>query len=75
MKAISMHFSVEEVLKLSINSGVDVLMFSHNIAGTTDESIEEIHQTLVDLVMNGEIEYDLIRRSYNRIMIAKTKLN
>jgi beta-N-acetylhexosaminidase len=74
MKAISEHFSLDEILMLTINSGVDVLMFSHNIEGTTDHSIEDIHQTLIKLVMDDWIEYSRIQESYDRISRLKQQL-
>lgn len=73
MKAISQHYSLEETLILAINSSVDVLMFSHNIEGTTDYSIEEIHETLVELVLSDKISIERIEESYGRIMRLKNQ--
>jgi beta-N-acetylhexosaminidase len=75
MKAISSHYTLAEILTLAVNSGVDVLMFSHNIEGATDHAIEDIHSTLVHLVLDDKIKYERIEESFNRIIELKSTLN
>ena len=71
MHAISKFYGLEQSLKLSINAGVDIVIFGNNIEGAKDYTPENIHATLKKLVLEGEIPMSRINESYNRIMALK----
>jgi beta-N-acetylhexosaminidase len=71
MHAISKFYGLEQSLKLSINAGVDIVIFSNNIEGSKDYTPENIHATFKKLVLEGEIPISRINESYNRIIALK----
>jgi beta-N-acetylhexosaminidase len=64
MGAIKEHYSKEEALKLSINSGVDIVMFCNQLG---DDKAEDIIETIYKLVQNGDIAQERIEESNKRI--------
>lgn len=64
MGAIKEHYSNEEALKLSINSGVDLIMYCNQLG---DDKVEDIVETIYKLVQNGEIPLKRIEESNIRI--------
>lgn len=64
MGAIKEHYSNEEALKLSINSGVDLIMYCNQLGCDRAEDIIEI---IYKLVKNGEISQSRIEESNKRI--------
>ncbi len=64
MGAIKEHYSNEEALKLSINSGVDLVMYCNQLG---DDKAEDIIDTIYKLVKNGEIPQSRIEESNKRI--------
>lgn len=75
MKAISEQYGIEKAVALAINAGVDVLMYSHNIQGTTDQTADKVFITIKKLVDDGTISEERIRESYNRIIELKNRYN
>ena len=71
MHAISKFYGLEQSLKLSINAGVDIVIFSNNIEDSKDYTPENIHATLKKLVLEAEIPMERINESYNRIIALK----
>jgi beta-N-acetylhexosaminidase len=71
MHAISKYYGLAQSLKLSINAGVDIVIFSNNIEGSKDYTPENIHATFKKLVLDGEIPLSRINESFNRIMALK----
>jgi beta-N-acetylhexosaminidase len=71
MHAISKYYGLAQSLKLSINAGVDIVIFSNNIEGSKDYTPENIHATFKKLVLDGEIPFSRVDESYNRIMNLK----
>jgi beta-N-acetylhexosaminidase len=73
MKAISDHYGLEETLRLSINAGVDVLLFANN--SVYDPHIAKKAQSMIiSLVKSGKISISTINRAYRRIMQLKKDL-
>ncbi len=72
MSAIRDHYSMKEVVTLSIASGVDVLMFTNNVWVDDRVKATKIRQLIVDLVRDGEVSRERIEESYQRIMQAKS---
>ncbi len=71
MQAISKQYGLEESIFLSINAGLDVLMFSNNIKGVKDYSPANIHRIIKQLVRSGKLSEARINASYDRIMAMK----
>lgn len=64
MGAIKEHFTNEEALKLSINSGVDLVMYCNQLG---EDSAEAVIETIYKLVIDGEIPKERIEESNKRI--------
>jgi beta-N-acetylhexosaminidase len=64
MGAIKEHYSNEEALKLSINSGVDLVMYCNQLGS---DKAEDIIETIYKLVKNGDIPLERIEESNKRI--------
>lgn len=71
MHAITKHYGLEKALKLSILAGVDVLMFSNNIQGSENRTVDRVHRVIKELVMDGTITEERIDKSYRRILKLK----
>lgn len=74
MKAISAEYGLKDALELAINAGVDVLLFSGNIAGQPPLSASVIIDTIMELVREGRVREKRINESYARIMRMKSQL-
>jgi beta-N-acetylhexosaminidase len=73
MQAISKYYGLEESIRLALDAGVDVLLFSNNINGVKDYMPENIHRIIKDLVLSGKISQQRIDDAYRRIMKIKGK--
>ena len=73
MYAISKNYGLENAIKLSINAGVDVLVFGNNVSVTDRIKASEIHSIIKKLVVSGEIPESRINEAYQRIMELKIK--
>jgi beta-N-acetylhexosaminidase len=73
MHAISKQYGLAQSIKLAIQAGVDVLVFSNNIKGADNRTAEEIHGTIKQLVNSGQISPERIDQSYQRIMRLKAR--
>lgn len=71
MHAIAKFFGLEKALKLSILAGIDVLMFSNNIQGSENRTVDKVHDIIKQMVDNGEISEERIDQSYQRIKRLK----
>ncbi len=73
MYAISKNFGLENAVKLSINAGVDVIMFANNVNLNDQISATKVHQIILDLVKKGEIPEARIDEAYRRVLSLKNK--
>jgi len=64
MKAISEHYSLKETVTLAINSGVDMLLFGNQLG---KQDIKELIDTIYEEVIKGNIAYERIVQSNQRI--------
>jgi len=64
MDAITKHYSLENTILISINAGVDVLLFGNQLASN---SPEELVETIFKLIKDGEISQERIMDSVQRI--------
>lgn len=71
MHAIASHYGVEEAFLMAIEAGVDVLMFSNNIIDSETQTVDHIHEMIKQMVYDGQISYERIALSYERIMTLK----
>ncbi|HIP60183.1 MAG TPA: glycoside hydrolase family 3 protein [Campylobacterales bacterium] len=72
MGAISKNYTLQETLKLAINSGVDLLLFANQISKPV--KIEKIISCVVKLVESGKIDIKTIEKANKRIEILKRGL-
>lgn len=70
MKAISEHYSTKEAVTLAINAGVDLLLFGNQLA---EIRVDELVETIFTQVKNGDIPYERILESNQRIQNLHTK--
>jgi len=73
MRAISDNYGLKKALSLSINAGLDVLLFSNNITKSKDSESEKVHRFIRELIEEGEVSETRIRESYYRIITLKKK--
>ncbi len=72
MKAITDFYGLEKAIELSINAGVDILVFANNL--TYDESIAiKATNIIKNLIKSGQIPESRIQESYLRIQKLKSK--
>ncbi len=70
MKAIADHYDLASIVRLAINAGADLLMFSNQLAKTPvmpDEIIDAIYTQ----VQSGKIARERIDQAYGRIVALK----
>jgi beta-N-acetylhexosaminidase len=75
MKAISAEYGLEESIEKAINAGVDVLMFSGNIAGIGSSTAGGLVDIILKLIRDGKVSEKSINDSYERIMKMKNNRN
>lgn len=73
MRAISDHYGLKTAIKLSINAGVDVLLFSNNLVPEDESGARNIHLIIRSLINEGSVGEDRIRESYQRIIRLKNR--
>lgn len=64
MKAISKHYTLKETVTLSINAGVDILLFGNQLG---NQCTEELVETIFSQIKNGAIPLKRIIESNKRI--------
>lgn len=74
MHAITKYYGLEEAIRLAVKAGVDIMIFSNNITGSEERTVEKVHQIIRDLVRRGEISEQRIDESFRRIMRLKSQL-
>ena len=73
MKAISTQYGLKESIELSINAGVDVLLFSENINSKAPNTAGDIVDIILQLLKEGKITKQQIDASYKRIIRMKNE--
>ncbi|MEP1034016.1 glycoside hydrolase family 3 N-terminal domain-containing protein [Ekhidna sp.] len=71
MGAINNEYGLREAIKLSIEAGVDMLMFANNVHDYERVSASTVHAIIKDLLFEGIITRERIYDSYKRIMKLK----
>lgn len=75
MHAITKHYPLEESIRLAIDAGVDILLFSNNIQGSQERTVDKVHEIIRKLVETGTIREERIDESFERIMKLKSRLS
>jgi beta-N-acetylhexosaminidase len=73
MKAITDHYSLEDTVRLAIQSGADILLFGNELEYQPDIA-KKVIAIVNKLVKKGVISQNRINESYNRIMAVKKSL-
>lgn len=68
MNVIKNNYSTEEIVNYSIEAGIDVMLFSHNL-----DIQQEAYSILLEKVKSGKISEERIDLSVKRILTAKGK--
>ncbi len=71
MLSISDKYGLRETLKMGINAGLNMFIFSNNISDYNANKYMEIKSTLKDLIDSGEVNMENIENSYNEIIKFK----
>jgi len=64
MGAIREHYSLKEIVTLSINSGVNILLFGNQLA---EQNLYDLVETILIQIKNGNIKYERILESNRKI--------
>ena len=73
MGAIDNEYGLREAIRLSLEAGVDILMFANNVNESDRVSASTVHAIIKDLLFEGIVTRDRIFRSYNRIIKLKSE--
>ena len=73
MHAIAKYYGLKEAIKLSIQAGIDILIFSNNIVNSEERTVETVRRIIKGLIVEGEIPEERIKRSYRRIIDLKNR--
>ena len=71
MKAISAEYDLKKTIELSINAGVDVMLFSGNALDNKSTFATDIIKLVIELLNEHKISQQSIDASYKRIMVMK----
>lgn len=74
MGAIDNEYGIREAIRLSLEAGVDMLMFANNVSDENRISASTIHAIIKDLLFEKIISRDRIYQSYHRIMKLKSEV-
>ena len=72
MGAIRNEYGMREAIRLSIDAGVDILMFANNVNDDDKVLASTVHAIIKDLLFENVITRDRIYMSYKRIMKLKS---
>jgi beta-N-acetylhexosaminidase len=72
MQAISQHYPLDDILKLTINAGADMLIFANQL---DDITATEVVDRMERLVNSGAIDASKIEKSNHRILQLKSSIN
>lgn len=73
MGAINNEYGMRESIRLSLEAGVDILMFANNVSEDNRVSASTVHAIIKDLVFDGLVSRNQILESYKRIMKLKAE--
>ena len=74
MGAIKKNYTLREIVINSINSGIDIMLFSNNIEKNDSSTAKKIHKIIKEEIKKGNIKEENINNSYKKIIELKRKL-
>ncbi|MEA1953899.1 MAG: glycoside hydrolase family 3 N-terminal domain-containing protein [Campylobacterota bacterium] len=74
MGAISKKYGFKSTLKLAINAGDDILLIGNQLDPRKVKSTKKLVDTIVSLVVSGDVKVESIDKAYARIQKLKKKL-
>lgn len=74
MHAITRYYGLEEAIRMAIQAGVDIMIFSNNITGSEERTVDKVHMIIRELVRRGLIREQRIDESYRRIIALKKRI-
>lgn len=74
MGAIKKNYSLRDIVVNSINSGVDIMLFSNNIGKNNLNISTDIHRIIKEEIKKGTIKQEDIDRAYKKILALKAHL-
>ena len=74
MLAIRNNYSLRDIIVNSINSGVNIMLFSNNLNFYDRNIASKIHKIINDEIKKGNIKLSDIENSYNKIINLKSNL-
>ena len=74
MGAIRKNYTLREIVINSINSGIDIMLFSNNIEKNDSSTAKKIHKIIKEEIKKGNIKEENINNSYKKIIELKRKL-
>ncbi len=73
MSAITDHYGFKRSIELSINAGIDILLYGNNLIYEKNIA-RKVHGAIKELIQEGKVTENQINESFNRIMNLKKKL-
>lgn len=73
MQAITKYYGLGDAIRLAIDAGVDILIFSNNIPGNEQRTVDTVHDLIRQYVKSGAITASRIDESYRRVMQLKQR--
>lgn len=73
MQAITKYYGLGDAIRLAINAGVDILVFSNNIPGNEERTVDTVHDLIRQYVESGAIPASRIDESFHRVMQLKQR--
>lgn len=73
MGAINNEYGLREAIRMSIEAGVDMLMFANNVNDYNMVSASTVHAIIKDLLFEGIVTRERIYESYKRIIKLKAE--
>jgi len=74
MGAIAKHYTLKERIKLSINAGVDIMLFANQVASSRVITIDKLTNIVRALLKEGSIKESSIKEANRRINKLKNRL-
>ena len=75
MGAIRKNYSLRQIVVNSINSGINIMIFSNNITKNNSSIIKKIHKITKEEIKKGNIKQQNIDSSYKKIIELKRNIN
>ena len=74
MKAIRDNYSLRDIVVNSINSGINLMIFSNNIESKDKNIAKKIRKIIKEEIKLGNIKIEDINNSYKKILQLKARL-